>query len=398
MYLVHFKSRDLTKLQKQGQFWHIFFTNGAAIIAQDEIDTWTTHYPIALDVDPQALDPYEYVYKTLGGSSTPFEIKIDEILVTSSYRPNICIAESYRSKPDGRVFLAGDAAHQNIPTGGYGMNTGMGDAFDISWKLAAVLNGYAGQLLLDSYEAERLLVGFRNIERSGVHSSVHQTYCSWIQEAGGNTVVVSTTEAGQQLRARIKHHWDERDGENKDHGIELDYRHISPVVVPDINAEAPRSTFRDYIPSTWPGMRAPHVWLKDSFTSIHHLFGQEYTLVDFSRRGLIAAKFETAAIKAGIPLQIVRLPDEAHVRQVWGCQAALIRPDDFVAWRTLSESEAFDAGEILRVAIGQNASSSSCEASERVAAILRQLQEKGFSGTIGNIDQERIEGLGVFQR
>jgi hypothetical protein len=108
MLLVHFKSRDMTRLQKQGQFWHIFFTNGSAIISQDEVDTWTIHTPISLDVDVDQLDPIELVYKALGGSGDPFPINIDKILVKSSWRPNLAVADTYRSS-GGRVFLAGDS-------------------------------------------------------------------------------------------------------------------------------------------------------------------------------------------------------------------------------------------------------------------------------------------------
>jgi FAD-dependent monooxygenase len=108
MYLVHFKSRDLEGLQKQGQFWHIFFSNGSAIISQDEKDTWTTHLPIPLDTDVKSLDPKEAVYEVLGGSAGKHKIKIDEVLVTSSWRPNLCVADRYRSEK-GRVFLAGDS-------------------------------------------------------------------------------------------------------------------------------------------------------------------------------------------------------------------------------------------------------------------------------------------------
>jgi len=92
----------------QGQFWHIYFTNGSVIISQDEVNTWTTHTPVPLDCEVEKLDPTEQVYKALGGSGEPFSVKIDEILVTSSWRPNLAVADTYRSN-GGRVFLAGDS-------------------------------------------------------------------------------------------------------------------------------------------------------------------------------------------------------------------------------------------------------------------------------------------------
>ena len=92
-----------------------------------------------------------------------------EILVANAWTPHLVMAVSYGK---GRVFLAGDAAHQYIPTGGYGMNTGIGDGCDIGWKLAAVLPGFGGTGLLASYDAERRPIGLRNREASRRHSHV----------------------------------------------------------------------------------------------------------------------------------------------------------------------------------------------------------------------------------
>lgn len=107
-FLVHFRSRDLERLHKQGQFWHIFFCNGGVIISQNEKDIWTVHMPIPPGTNTELLDPYEVVFKVLGGSSGGYKIDIDEILVTSAWIGHICVAEHYRSNR-GRVFLAGDA-------------------------------------------------------------------------------------------------------------------------------------------------------------------------------------------------------------------------------------------------------------------------------------------------
>ncbi|KAM6529404.1 hypothetical protein FALCPG4_007539 [Fusarium falciforme] len=143
MFLIYFKSRDLTKFQKQGQFWHIFFTSGGVLISQDEADTEAAHLPISLDTDWKSLDPKESVYKVLGGSQGPFPVTINKVLVCSAWRPSIAIAQRFASD-SLRVFLVGDAAHQNIPTGGYGMNTAVGDSFDLGWKLAAGSRAGAG--------------------------------------------------------------------------------------------------------------------------------------------------------------------------------------------------------------------------------------------------------------
>ena len=124
--LVHFKSRDLGTLFKFGPFWHLFiFTDAglhAAAICQDDKDTFTTHLLLPLDVDHASIDSHDAIYTALGGLRGPIEVKIDEILVRSAYRHSIAVSRNYCSAK-GRVYLAGDSAHQNIPTGGYGMNT-----------------------------------------------------------------------------------------------------------------------------------------------------------------------------------------------------------------------------------------------------------------------------------
>ncbi|KAK1674051.1 monooxygenase [Colletotrichum godetiae] len=343
MYLIHFKSRDLTALHKQGQFWHIFFTSGSVIISQDEIDTWTIHIPISIDTDWKSLDPTESIYRGLGGSLAPYPIKVDEILVCSSWRPNIAVAERFASE-SFKVFLAGDAAHQNIPTGGYGMNTAVGDVFDLGWKLSAVLNGWGGEELFHSYEFERKPVAIRNIERSGQHFQVHQTYVKWVNDEGAD--ILSKKEKRKRLFHRIKTYTEAHQGENKDHGIEMGYRYNgSPVILQNEAGEVeqePSWNSRTFVPSSWPGVRAPHVYLKDGDTSIFDLFGAEFSIIDFTKAGTWSQEFGAAAAELKIPLTNVHLPEEAQARNIWGRDAFLIRPDDHIAWRSPLDGKGTD--------------------------------------------------------
>ncbi|KAJ4154470.1 hypothetical protein NW754_001419 [Fusarium falciforme] len=396
MFLVHFKSRDLTRLHKQGQFWHIFFTTGSVIISQDEVDTWTAHLPISLDTDWKSLDPKESVYKVLGGSHSPFPIEIDEVLVCSAWRPSIAIAQRYTSD-SLRVLLVGDAAHQNIPTGGYGMNTAVGDSFDLGWKLAAVIKGWGGSGLLQSYEAERKPVAVRNIERSGVHHKVHQDYVCWVIEAGSGAL--SATKDGLALRERIKAHVLEHDGENVDHGIEMGYRYNGSSIILKDQGEAkdePEWDYRRYIPSTWPGARAPHVFLNDGKTSIFDLFGPGFTLVDFAPDRRWVTKFETVASRLGVPLTPVHLPQEHHARAVWESDAVLVRPDDHVAWRSpVSSVDQVDFDHILKVATGWASSNTNDNETSKTA--LESVTKNGFTGTVGNVSQAHVKQLAEFQ-
>ncbi|KAH8885900.1 FAD-binding domain-containing protein [Thozetella sp. PMI_491] len=349
--LVHFKSRDLTRLHKQGRFWHIFLLGKsggfeAAIIAQDEVDTWTTHLFMPLDAEPEKIDSHEAVYRVLGGIYGNYEIEIDEILVRSVWRPNIAVTRTWVSQ-HRRVFVAGDAAHQNIPTGGYGMNMGIGDAFDLGWKLAAVINGQAGNALLASYELERKPVALRNVDRSGVHFEVHNRLKDIIN--GSDPFELDKdTEQGRELRYKIHEHYQQHDGENKDLGIEMGYRYISPVIVREDNDKTePEWSPHKFIPTTWPGSRAPHVFLSDG-TAIFDLLGKDWSLLVFGGDDKGHNLLVKAAQQLSLPLTVVNLAREEHAGRLYEKSLVLVRPDHHVAWRAEKIESLQAADRVLR--------------------------------------------------
>ncbi|MCJ1353703.1 MAG: hypothetical protein MMC33_003690 [Icmadophila ericetorum] len=355
--LVHFKSNDLTRIQSQGQFWHIFFTHGGILICQNEKDIWTAHLPFPEDVDVSNFDPKEIVYQVLGGNIAPYPIKIDEIFVHSTWKPSLYVADRYRSV-SGKVFLAGDSAHQNIPTGGYGMNTGLGDAFDISWKVAAILKGFAGPALLDSYEIERRPVGERNVPRSGLHMQQHIVVSEWVRAATPGALTSKDSEEGSQLRAKINGHYTTNDGENKEFGVELDYRlEGSPVINLDTPTDPPSTpppwNPRSYTPSTHPGHRAPHIFLSNGKTPIFSLYGLWFTLVDFTSERHVSRIFTNAAQELGVPLKVVRLLNEPNVRRLWERDVVLVRPDGFVCWRGVASVGEGEAKRVLARSVGR---------------------------------------------
>lgn len=396
--MVHFKSRDLTKLHRQGQFWHLIFVSGQVLISQDEVDTWTIHSPIPLDTDPSTLDPYQAVYKGLGGPSPPLPIEIDEILVTSVWRPNIYLADKYVSK-NHRVLLSGDSAHQMLTSGGYGMNTAVGDSFDVGWKVAAVLAGFGGAHLLQSYEDERRAVAEKNLQRSGEHFSKRAAFRSWVQESPG--VVTARDEKGAELRAKIGNHMNKNDAENKSTGTEIGYRcNGSTVIYSEDPQNEPPFSDLEYIPSTWPGARAPHVYLKDGETSIFDLFGTglDFTLVDFTPDAKWASRIRPVAEKLAIPLKVVHLPEEDHARRVWERDAVLVRPDDFVCWRAPEDGnvDLVDFEDVLLVVVGKR-QKSRASVSNGESVISQLVKKHGFTGTIGNVDRNKVEKMATFQ-
>lgn len=279
------------------------------------------------------------------------------------------------------------------------MNTAVGDSFDIGWKVAAAVRGYGGRSLLQSYEDERRPVGMKNIDRSGAHWKVHVT--CWERSGQSEGAISSDSEKGKALREELAQHLVTHDNENKDHGLELGYRYKSDVIVlqEDPSTEPPWLE-KHYIASTWPGARVPHVFLKDGVTSIFDLFGQgsEWTLVDFSQEGDYVKLFQSAqaSLKVKIPIKFVHLPDEPHARKVWERDAVMVRPDDHAAWRSSTgKGLNFDAEKILLTATGQ--------ASNDFAARLvndggKKADEVVFTGTVGNVEQSKVEQLAAFQR
>jgi FAD-dependent monooxygenase len=335
--LVHFKSSDLTRLHRQGRFWHIFFVGESGgfegvIIAQDEKDTWTVHLFAPPATKLELFDPLETVYRVLGGLYGNYEVKVDKLLVSSIWTPHVAVAKSWASE-NQRIHLAGDAAHQNIPTGGYGMNMGIGDAFDLGWKLASVIKGEAGPGLLVSYELERKPVAVRNVQRSREHFEVHGQLQS-ILAGGAPHLVDEDSKEGQDLRHRIHEYYQRHDGENRDLGIEMGYRYTSPVIFRDEESDCvePPWSPRQYTPTTWPGSRVPHVFLTDG-TPIFDRFGKNWTLLIFSNDETGHQYLLFTARKLSLPLDLVNLSHEIHAAGLFERNLVLVRPDHHAAWR-----------------------------------------------------------------
>jgi 2-polyprenyl-6-methoxyphenol hydroxylase-like FAD-dependent oxidoreductase len=262
------------------------------------------------------------------GLDTPITVLSSDEWVASRL-----IADKYR---DRRVLLAGDACHLHPPFGGYGMNMGIADGVDLGWKIAAVLQGWGGNALLDSYE----------LERRPVHNFV-------MDEAVANHALLGKdlwrdgledeTDAGAALRrevgARIQV---AKIREFNTLGVMLGYRYDgSPLVVPD-GTDATPNDFINYVPSARPGSLAPHAWLHDG-TSLYDHFGQGYTLLALAGAdGHAIARIRVAAEAAGIPLKVIT-PAEPSLKELYRARYTLIRPDQHVAWRGDALPDALDS-------------------------------------------------------
>jgi 2-polyprenyl-6-methoxyphenol hydroxylase-like FAD-dependent oxidoreductase len=339
-FLTHFRSTEVDLLQRWGIAWH-YQSAAGTLIAQNDSDVWTlqTRWPQEMapdDVDVPAL--------LRGFAGRDFA---HEILVANAWTPHFVVAERYGQ---GRVLLAGDAVHQYVPTGGYGMNTGIGDACDLGWKLAAILHGYGGPRLLASYELERRPVGRRNCDAARRHSDARAEIAAVYREASDLTAPspvgdAARAAAGRRIAAL-------GNAENESYGIELGYAYAdSEVICADPGADIPDDPLH-YVATTAPGARMPSV-LMGNGVPIFDRLGPWFTLVCFgapASEALLAA-----AARRGVPLAVLRT-DDPEIIKIYGRGLLLVRPDQHIAWRGTACEDARTADAIVSRVLGWNAS------------------------------------------
>ena len=333
-FMTHFRSRAMNVLQRWGVAWH-YQSAAGTLIAQNDHDTWTLQTRWPAGVAPEAVDPHALLK---GFTGCDFEY---QILVANAWTPHLLVAESYGID---RVYLAGDAAHQYIPTGGYGMNTGIGDACDLGWKLAATLHGFGGPGLLASYDKERRPIGLRNRAASSRHSQVRAEIAALYHPdltAFGPQGEAARAQAGLRIGAI-------GNAENESFGIELGYAYPdSPIICSEPGAEIPSDPLH-YVPTTVPGVRMPSVVTGDG-TPIFDLLGPWFTLACFGvspSEALVAA-----ATRRGLPMAVLRR-DEHDQTKVYGRGLLLVRPDQHIAWRGFACNNLHVADAIIARVLG----------------------------------------------
>ena len=314
-YMIHFRSEARDLLQRFGVAWHYQSPKGT-LIAQNDRDVWTLHARFPDARDPASVDPKATLAAFIGA-----EIPA-EILVANPWTPHLLLADRYRA---GRVFLAGDAAHQYIPTGGYGMNTGIADAVALGWMLAAVERGWGGPRLLDAYEAERRPIGRINRDWAEAHTGVRLDIAlAYLRcpDAETNDDDHSSLAAAIAKAGNL---------ENEAYGLEFAYRYdASPLIAPILaneSGQAPANAAASIPAAAWPGMRAPSFLLDDGSALFDRLDPAGFTLLRFVARA-DAAPF----LESDVPVRLCDI-DLPRARDVYGADFALIRPDGHLAWR-----------------------------------------------------------------
>ena len=234
-----------------------------------------------------------------------------EVIATDPWQARLMLSDSYGSD---RTFLVGDAAHQNPPWGGHGFNTGIGDAVNLAWKLAAVIEGWAPAALLDSYEAERRSVAEQTIELAAANMRA-------LPIELGDAAIMAAGHDGEAAReAAAAAIAVAKRSEFYSLGLVLGYGYG-----PTSAAQAPSSDV--YRPRAEPGNRLPHHRSADG-SSLFDLLGPEFTVLGpASAAGPIMA----AADELRVPIRHAD-PEQSGFSAVAGPDAVLVRPDQHIAW------------------------------------------------------------------
>ncbi len=320
-YNIVFRAPGLARAHELGpaiMYWQVNNDVPSLIGPMDRGDKWFFMPTQLSEGRTVAKEEAPALIRQSTGIDTPIEVLSSDEWVASRL-----IADRYR---DRRVFLAGDACHLHPPYGGYGMNMGVADGVDLGWKIAAVLQGWGGPALLDSYERERRPVHeFVMDEAVANHGQLGKQLWTEGLEDDGERGARLRAELGPRIQAAKLREFNTL-------GVVLGYRYDdSPVIVGDGSAPPPHD-FINYVPSARPGSLAPHAWLHDG-SSLYDHFGPGFTLL--AMPGADAddiAMARQAARDAGVPLTVLQPPTPA-LGELYRSRYALIRPDQHVAWR-----------------------------------------------------------------
>lgn len=298
-------------------YWIVNSTSPGVLSPLDRGGLWA--FGIMLPPGVREMPDEAILARVAAAIGRPMEM---EIVIRDVWAAHRLIATRYRN---GRIFLAGDACHLHPPFGGYGMNLGLADGVDLGWKLAATIAGWGGKALLDSYETERRPVHQRTIAEAVANYAVLSAHL-----VKANLDEDSTE--GEQARAEVK---DQivatKTREFYTLGVVLGSRYEHSPVIVDDGSSPPAEHHEKFEPSAHPGCLAPHAWLADG-SSLYDRLGPGFTLLQLDDDADHGAAIAAAAAKAGIPLKRLDLRAE-RLRDLYGAPLALVRPDQFVAWR-----------------------------------------------------------------
>jgi 2-polyprenyl-6-methoxyphenol hydroxylase-like FAD-dependent oxidoreductase len=297
---IFFRSAELASLHDKGwaRIYRLIDASGCwgELIPIDGQALWRL---TVFDDRAAAAEPAAALARMAGGAFP------HEILSVLRWERRDCVAERFGA---GRVLIAGDAAHECSPTAGLGMHTGIEEAVNLAWKLAAMVDGWGGAGLVGSYEPERRPVALRNVALStatfnGLRRIQGIAEASALRPDDWRDILAATSPSEQ---------------DKMDYGYDA-----SPICVADTDPGRPRAARS--------GARAPHAWLADGRSTLD-LFGDGFVLLCFAGSRERASPLIDAAERRGVPLRAVAI-DDPDIAALYGAALVLVRPDAHVAWR-----------------------------------------------------------------
>jgi 2-polyprenyl-6-methoxyphenol hydroxylase-like FAD-dependent oxidoreductase len=335
---VIFRCPGLEKLHdKKPAYRYIFIGpdgTWSTLVAIDGRERW--RFSLVGDENKRKLGEDEVREAIVRAMGKPFAFEILSIL---PWVRRQLVADSYG---EGRVFIAGDAAHLTSPTGGFGMNMGIQDSIDLAWKLEGAIKGWAGTGLLESYGIERRPVGIRNVNEAT--GNLKRMLAPRTARPGKEVFAPgpegdkARKEFGDAYTEMMKREWFAP-------GIHLGYVYEgSPVIVPD-GTPPPPDEVTSYVQTARPGSRAPHAWLGRDKSTLD-LFGRGFVLLRFGPDAPAGDSLAKAASKRGVPLNTAEVHD-SKAKDLYERRLVLVRPDGHVAWRADEEPSEQQALKII---------------------------------------------------
>jgi hypothetical protein len=313
---------------------------GGGYVTVNGRDLWLLHVHLGPKDKPEDFTETACIDLVRQASGVP-DVAV-KILGVGIWVMSAQIAERFR---EGRVILAGDAAHRTTPVGGLGMNTDLQSVHNLAWKLAGVLKGWAGEALLDTYEAERRAVATFNTEASRERAG--EVFDAGEAAARGDFEAIRKYVAGMAK---------DRNRLGQDLGYTYDHGAIVSDGTPPIERADP---IVDYTPNARPGSRAPHLWLERSGARLSSLdlFDTSFTLLvgaggnGWREAAPAVAKEHRAPLQAFTVGEGGNLSDPSgRFEELYGIGsegAVLVRPDGFVAWRSRTAGAASELRTVL---------------------------------------------------
>lgn len=320
---TYLRAPDLIKQQKGERAWATFSLNprrSGNVYAIDGKETWVLHNYLREDEPEFDSVDRDWAIREILGVGPDFKY---EIIANMDWVGRRLVADRFR---DRRVFICGDAAHVWFPMAGYGMNAGIADAMNLSWTLAAYLQGWGGEAMLDVYQNER-----QPITQQVSMFVMNHAYALAAKRKGVPAGIEDEGPEGDRIRAAVgKEMYDLNVQQYCCAGLNFGYFYDKSEVIAYDGEQAPAYSMDQFTSSTVPGCRLPHVWLSGK-RSLYDELGQWFTIVRIDSK-VDTKPLEDAARQRGVPLKVVDISKE-EAQGLYKNKLVMARPDQHVAWR-----------------------------------------------------------------